>query len=55
MTKLRRMMKKKKINPKVKWVLVPVNIERSHWFLLAIQLTSGIAVVIDSMFGGRVD
>lgn len=38
-----------------KWLLVPVNIERCHWFLLALELEIGIVWVVDSMFASRVD
>lgn len=48
--KLERIVNKKKVNLRnFKMILLPVNIEHYHWFLLCADLTQNKIFVIDSM------
>lgn len=48
--KLERVITRKKVNLRnYKMILVPINIEKYHWFLLAADLTEDKFYIIDSM------
>lgn len=48
--KLERVITRKKVNLRnYKMILVPINIEKYHWFLLALDLTEDKFYIIDSM------
>jgi Ulp1 family protease len=52
--KCERVLKRKKVNLRdYQYLIVPVNVRASHWFMMAYEVETAKVWIVDSMIGGQ--